>query len=150
MSSRPICYTPPWTSHSNCHKRRLCHSLVKAWVSTYLDEIQQELASACGIFASPAIISHTLTRMYAGIQLLTAHPGPASPKRVQLVLSPVKVTSYRQSGAGMAPLMAVDVWRRAGVQPVTAQSSPLWLIHVWGIRCIKSQIVEICMCVLPF
>ena len=38
-------------------------SLLKARPSIYLDEIQRELESACGVFVSIATISRTLTRM---------------------------------------------------------------------------------------
>ena len=39
------------------------HSLVKARPSIYLDEIQQELDSVCGVFVSLTTISRTLMRM---------------------------------------------------------------------------------------
>ena len=41
------------------------HSLTKAWPSTYLNEIQQELDSECGVFILLAMISHTLMLLRA-------------------------------------------------------------------------------------
>lgn len=46
-------------------------SLIRAQPSIYLDEIQQELQSACGVFVSIATISRTLARMEISKKSLT-------------------------------------------------------------------------------